>query len=187
MITYPWSSVGQEPGRRLLIPPRRCTTATPTNTSSTSHHTRSSWRTRPGVAALDRPVDDVEDPGEHVLLPACGLSHVAHWAGLSVRALIGADEGRRRDGQRELPVHLAGDAAQERRREEHGHQHSVIAMTGPVTSFIAWMVASRGAIPCSMWWRGVLDDHDGVVHHDADGQDQPEQREQVDREARATA
>ena len=27
---------------------------------------------------------------------------------------------------------------------------SAMAMTGPETSFIAWMVASRGDIPCSM-------------------------------------
>ena len=55
-------------------------------------------------------------------------------------------------------------------------------MTGPVTSFIAWMVASRGRHALLDVVGGVLDDHDGVVHDDADRQDQPEQRQQVDRE-----
>ena len=62
---------------------------------------------------------------------------------------------------------------------------SVMAMTGPVTSFIAWIVASRGAMPLLDVVRRVLDDDDGVVHDDADGQHQAEQGEQVDREARA--
>ena len=60
---------------------------------------------------------------------------------------------------------------------------SVIEMTGPVTSFMAWMVASRGGIASLDVVRGVLDDHDGVVHHDADREDEAEEREQVDREA----
>ena len=53
-------------------------------------------------------------------------------------------------------------------------------MTGPDTSSIARIVASRGESPCSMWCCDRLDDDDGVVHHDADRQHQAEQREVVE-------
>ena len=63
------------------------------------------------------------------------------------------------------------------------HSTSATATTGPVTSSIALRVASRGGNPCSSQRPDVLDDDDGVVHHDADGQHQPEQRQVVQREA----
>ena len=56
-------------------------------------------------------------------------------------------------------------------------------MTGPITSDIALMVASLGfELVAVDVVRGVLDDDDGVVDHDADRQDQAEHREHVDRE-----
>ena len=54
-----------------------------------------------------------------------------------------------------------------------------MARIGPVISFIALMVASRAGRPFSMPALDVLQHHDGVVHHDADGQHQPEQRQVV--------
>ena len=60
---------------------------------------------------------------------------------------------------------------------------SVIEMTGPVTSFIALDGGFARRFAALDVVAGVLDDHDGVVHHDADRQDQPEQGEQVHREA----
>ena len=54
-------------------------------------------------------------------------------------------------------------------------------MIGPSSSSMALMVASFGGMPRFDMVRGVLDDHDRVVDDDADGQDQAEQREQVDR------
>ena len=61
---------------------------------------------------------------------------------------------------------------------------SVMPMTGPITSPIALIVAFFGVEPAVVdVVDGVLDDHDRVVDHDADGQHQAEQREHVDREA----
>ena len=57
------------------------------------------------------------------------------------------------------------------------------AITGPDTWLMALMrgLARRQAVLDVMFHR--LDDHDGVVHHDADGQHQAEQREVVEAEA----
>ena len=52
-------------------------------------------------------------------------------------------------------------------------------MTGPVTSSIALCAASRGVMPVLDPVLDGLDDDDGVVHDDADGQHQPEQRQVV--------
>ena len=61
---------------------------------------------------------------------------------------------------------------------------SPTAITGAETSLIAWIVASRGVMPVLDVVLDRLDDHDRVVHHDADRQHQPEERQVVEREAR---
>ena len=68
--------------------------------------------------------------------------------------------------------------------QEHRHQHQRDGDDRP--GHLVHRLDRRllgGSPSCSMWCDGVLDDHDGVVDHDADGQHQAEQREQVDREA----
>jgi hypothetical protein len=62
------------------------------------------------------------------------------------------------------------------------HSTSTMAMTGPVTSCIALMAASR-AVQVLLVHDAfdVLQHHDRVVDHDADGQHHAEQRERVDR------
>ena len=55
-------------------------------------------------------------------------------------------------------------------------------MTGPVTSSIALTVGLRGRQPVVAATLDVLDHHDRVVHHDADRQHQPEQRQVVQAE-----
>ena len=60
---------------------------------------------------------------------------------------------------------------------------SAIAMTGPDTSCIALMVASRGEQPVLDVVLDRLDHDDRVVDHEADREHEPEQRERVDREA----
>ena len=58
-----------------------------------------------------------------------------------------------------------------------------MATTGPETSSIAFKVASFGrhAFPDMVFNR--LDHHDGVIHHQADGQDQAEKRQRVNGKA----
>ena len=58
-----------------------------------------------------------------------------------------------------------------------------MAMTGPETSSMPLSAASLGDKPLLDVVLHDLDDHDGVVHHQADGQHQAEERQRVDGEA----
>jgi len=68
----------------------------------------------------------------------------------------------------ELPVELAGEAAEEGHRHEYRDQHQSDRHTGPETSCIAALVASSAdSLRLSMIWCG-FDHDDGVVHHQTD-------------------
>ena len=71
----------------------------------------------------------------------------------------------------------------ERARHEHRAQHQGHGDDGPVTSSIALRAASRGAQALLQPALDVLHHHDGVIHDDADGQHQAEQRQVVQAEA----
>ena len=72
-------------------------------------------------------------------------------------------------------------------RKQHGMNTelstSVMASTGPVISSMALMVAVRSVQAGGDQPLDVFQHHDGVVHDDADGQHQAEQRQVVQREA----
>ncbi len=57
-----------------------------------------------------------------------------------------------------------------------------MAMIGPETSRIAWCAAASGDSLFDITL-DVFHHHDGVIHHDADRQHQPEQAEGIEREA----
>jgi len=80
----------------------------------------------------------------------------------------------------ELAEELSGDAADEGAGHEHGTHTRATAMTGPVTSSMALRAASRAPAVLEPAL-DVLHHHAGVIHHDADGQHQPEQRQVVQR------
>ena len=63
------------------------------------------------------------------------------------------------------------------------HSTSVIAMIGPAHFAHGELGGLARRQPLRDVPLDVLDDDDGVVDHDADGQHQPEQRQRVDREA----
>ena len=65
------------------------------------------------------------------------------------------------------------------------HSTRPTAMIGPVTSSIALMVAVRASRPLAIMPLDVFQHDDGVVHHDADGQHQAEQRDVVQAEAQS--
>ncbi len=94
------------------------------------------------------------------------------------------DHHRQHDGHRELLVHLPGDAAEKGDRDEYRaeHQHDRDQRPAHLTDGAVSRHPGRhlllGHDPFD-----VLDHHDRVVHHDADGQHQAEQRQHVDREA----
>ena len=93
------------------------------------------------------------------------------------------DERRAGDGQRELAVELARDAGDEGRGHEHGreHQRDGDERRAHLVHALPGRIAGRqagGDIALD-----VFHHDDGVVHHDADGQHQAEQRQVVEREA----
>ena len=87
------------------------------------------------------------------------------------------------NGQRELPVELAGYAGDEDRRYEHGaeNQRDGDQRRADLVHAFARRLARRE--PGGDVAFDVFDDDDGVVDHDADRQDQAEQRQIVQRKA----
>ena len=95
----------------------------------------------------------------------------------------GGKEHRDRDGERELPVYGADAAAPcIALGMKTAASTTETATMAPVICCIDLRVASLGTQPLlSHDALDVLDDHDGVVHHDADGQHEPEEAQHVDR------
>lgn len=140
----------QEPGRRAVVGPTR----EERDAEEHEQHRPPDFEEvadRPSVAVLDRLVDGVELPGEPVRPALSRLEPCGALGGFEREGVDRTQERRRRDGQRELPVELARDPAEERGRMNTAMRTNVIAMTGPVTSSIALTVAARGASPFSMW------------------------------------
>ena len=93
------------------------------------------------------------------------------------------EDDRHRNGEGELLVELAGHAAHARHRNEHGAQDESDGHHRARDFFHRLAGGfSRGHAMLEVVLHR-LDYHDGVVHDDADGQDQAEHREHVDAEA----
>ncbi len=97
----------------------------------------------------------------------------------------GRDDRRGRDRERKLPIELARNAGDERRRDEYGAEHQR-DRDQRASDLVHGLVRglARGH-PLAQIALDVLDDHDGIVDHDADRKHQAEQREVVQREAEA--
>ncbi|KWT85151.1 hypothetical protein APY03_3954 [Variovorax sp. WDL1] len=142
-------------------------------------------------AAMEEPVEATEEPsegavhaaGQRILGRIVALEQQRRECRRQRQRVDGRDHGGDRDGHRELPIELAGEPADEGQRNEHGHQRERDGDDGPghfphrTVGGIAWRQARLDVA------LHVLHHHDGVVHHDADGQHQPEKRERIDREA----
>ena len=133
----------------------------------------------PGVEPLDVVVDVVEAAEEDVLPPRHGPQVRRRLGGLERQGVDGADDRRGGDGHGELAVELAGDPAHERHGDEDGHQHQGDPddRAGHLRHRLDRRLAGRH--PLLDVVGGVLDDDDRVVDHDADGQHQAEERQQV--------
>src|SRR5436190_320485 len=85
----------------------------------------------------------------------------------------GREHGRDGDRHRELAEELSGDASDERARHEHGteHQSDGDDGAGHLVHGLAGGLARRMALLQPAL--DVLDDDNGIVHHDADSQHQP--------------
>ena len=128
-------------------------------------------------ASLEHPVEGTEEPAEPAIEHAgqpvpwrpAGLEQDGAQCGTQRQRVHGGNDRRERDRQRELAIELAREAAQERHRHEHGTQHQTDRddRTADLFHRLVGRISRREAgldIPLD-----VLDDDDGVVHHDADG------------------
>ena len=93
------------------------------------------------------------------------------------------DRGRDRNGDGELLEELSGNAAQEGCRHEHRaeHQRDRDQRAADLLHGLERRLApAHTELEMSL---DILDHHDGVVDHDADREDQTEQRQIIDRES----
>ena len=112
--------------------------------------------------------------------------------GAERQGVNGRKDHRSGDGDGELPVKLTGDARNERHRHEYGQHHQGGGDNGG--SHLAHGFGG-GFFGCKSFFfhnpLNIFNHHDGIVHHQADGQDQGEKgqgvgaesQEQQDREA----
>ena len=94
------------------------------------------------------------------------------------------DHRANRDGQGELFIELAGEPADESGGHEHGAEHQRRRDDG--TGHLAHRLAGRldGLQAVGDIALDVLDDHDGIVDDNADGEHQAEERQRVQAEAK---
>jgi len=91
---------------------------------------------------------------------------------------------RESDGQGELAEENAGGSGKKGDRHEDGDEHSDVAMTAPVTSFMASEAALMGLCSPSCKWRSMFSMTTMASSTtQAGGQGDAEQRERVDGEA----
>ncbi|MNM78651.1 hypothetical protein D3C81_905610 [compost metagenome] len=90
---------------------------------------------------------------------------------------------RRRQGHGELAEQPAGDAAHQQQRDEHGDQREGHRQHGEAHLAGAAQGRLQGAVALLDPAGDVLHHDDGVVHHEAGGDDQRHQRQVVQREA----
>ena len=134
------------------------------------------------------------DPVEHPVEPAEeGAERTAHRLGRlqqhrregrgQRQRAEGREQHRDRDGERELLVHAAGEARHEGDRDEHRGQDQRDPDHGRGDLLHRLPGRRHRVEPVLDVVHHGLDDDDGVVHHDADGEHQPEHRQRVDGEA----
>ncbi len=143
-------------------------------------------RSAAGEQAVE-PLEEASEDGLHAAREAIlGLIVPAQeQRGQGRRQREGVHRGDHRgdgDRQRELLVELAGQSADEGERHEHRGQHER-DRDDRARDFahraIRGLARTQPALDVSL---DVLDHHDRVVDHDADGEHEAEQRQRVDRE-----
>src|SRR4030095_15145119 len=144
------------------------------------HHPGDDAHVDPGHA-LERPVEPAIEPVRPLVAAGPQPRRALDW--LQRERVQRADDRGRGDDERELAEDLSGDAGQEGggqedrdQRQGDTHHRAGELLHGPDGRFL-------GRHPLLDVVGAVLDDDDGVVYHDADGQDQGEQGHQVHGEA----
>ena len=137
------------------------------------------------ISLFHHPVGPVEAPVEGIgfsvgVLGAQVEGALGRFQGQGVQ---GADHGGGGDHQGKLAKELAGDARHKGRRQKDRDEHQGDAhnRAGQFAHGLDGRIV--GGESCIDIVRGVFHNDDGVVHHDADGQNQGKQGHEIDREA----
>ncbi|MCY1406143.1 hypothetical protein D9M71_214010 [compost metagenome] len=139
----------------------------------------------PGAIAIGHALEEAVEPAERRRrLSMGGLEHQGAEGRRQGQRDDAGNHHRYRNGDRELLVHLPRQAAEEAHRDEHRteHQHDGDDRPGHLLHGLDGRFA-RADLLGRHHPLDVLDHHDGVVDHDADGQHHAEQRQQVDGES----
>ena len=126
--------------------------------------------------------DPLDEPEEHALL-ALAPQQQRRERRRQREGVERRECHRERDGQRELLIEPAGRSREERDRHEHGDEHEGRGDDG--AEHFAHRLAGRleRRAPVLVYVTlDVLDDHDRIVHDDACGERDAEERQGVDRE-----
>jgi len=125
----------------------------------------------------------MDDPGQGILLGVLGLQEDRAQGRAERQRVHRRQERGAGDGQGELAEEPPGNSGDEHAGEEHRGQNQADGHQRP-RDFGHRLVGrgprSQAALDVML---GGLDDHDRVIDHDADGQDQAEERERIDGEA----
>ena len=149
------------------------------------------WIRTPGGAdvALGGATEEAVEPGEEASQQAALAVGVARLEqqrgerGAERQRVEGRDENRDRDGDGELLIEPAGDAGYGGSGDEDGGENERDGDDGPADLFHRRDGGvARGESLVDVMLDG-LDDDDGVVDDQADGEHEAEERERVDREA----
>ena len=133
--------------------------------------------------AVEHPVKPAEEPAYRPPVALARLQNQRAERGAQGERVEGREDHRNGDGDGELLVELAGDPRNERRRDKHRREDQGNGDHRPRNLLHR---QDRGIPRRHSLFNMVLHrfhHHNGVVHHQADGQDQPEQRERIDGEA----
>ena len=134
------------------------------------------------VARRQSEIDAAENPV--FLFPAFGFEEKRTHHGAERQRHDRRNDHRHGDRNGELAVELARDSRKEAHRDEHGAQHERHGDQGAAQAahrLFGRLVRRKALLVHDAVH--VLDHHDGVVHHDADGENQSQQRQHVEREA----
>ena len=123
----------------------------------------------------------VQKPGQRIAVAAMRFEQNGRQGRAQRERVEGRDHRGDGDRHRELAEELAGHSAEEGARDEHGAQHEGHGDHRPChfVHRLAGRLARREPLFEPAF--DVFDDDDRVVHHDADRQHKPEQRQVVER------
>ena len=133
------------------------------------------------VEGSENPAEQrIDHAGEPILGRVMGLEQHRCQRGRQGQGVDGGDHRGDGNRHRELAIELTGHPRQEGHGNKHRAQHQPHGNDRPGDFFHGLMSGGLGLQALFDVTLHVFHHHDGVVHHDTDGQHQPKQGQRVD-------